>query len=139
LNKVLGIVAGVLLIDHDVRAIDFQQVPYYRIFIMLFLELNAPDQILETINFQVLTAYCNMLSILRPAKVVSSYILTDPKPILTHYISGPWVCLRLARDCVPQGLHWPYLVPDPTAEGVANVCTATDSSFQVPLSIPEER
>ena len=69
LNKVLGIVAGVLLIDHDVRATDFQQVPYHRIFIMLFLELNAPDQILETINFQVLTAYSNMLNILRPAKV----------------------------------------------------------------------
>merc|ERR1719266_2820145 len=68
LNKVLGIVAGVLLIDHDVRGTEFQQVPYHRIFIMLFLELNAPDQILETINFQVLTAYCNMLSILRPAK-----------------------------------------------------------------------
>jgi CCR4-NOT transcription complex subunit 1 len=68
LNKVLGIVAGVLLIDHEVRATDFQQVPYHRIFIMLFLELNAPDQILEAINFQVLTAYCNMLSILRPAK-----------------------------------------------------------------------
>ena len=74
LNKVLGIVAGVLLIDHDVRATDFQQVPYHRIFIMLFLELNAPDQILETINFQVLTAYCNMLNILRPAKVVRSFI-----------------------------------------------------------------
>ena len=69
MNKVLGIVAGVLLIDHDVRATEFQQVPYHRIFIMLFLELNAPDQILETINFQVLTAYSNMLSILRPAKV----------------------------------------------------------------------
>ena len=45
--------AGVLLIDHDVRGTEFQQVPYHRIFIMLFLELNAPDQILETINFQV--------------------------------------------------------------------------------------
>ena len=74
LNKVLGTVAGVLLIDLDVRATDFQQVPYHRIFIMLFLELNALDQILETINFQVLTAYCNMLSILKPAKVVSSSI-----------------------------------------------------------------
>ena len=75
LNKVLGIVAGVLLIDHDVRATDFQQVPYHRIFIMLFLELNAPDQILETINFQVLTAYSNMLNILRPAKVGRTNIL----------------------------------------------------------------
>ena len=71
LNKVLGIVAGVLLIDHDVRGIEFQQVPYHRIFIMLFLELNAPDPILETINFHVLTAYSNMLNLLRPAKVVS--------------------------------------------------------------------
>merc|ERR1719312_1171967 len=68
LNKVLGIVAGVLLIDHDVRATEFQQVPYHRIFIMLFLELNAPDQILEMINFQILKAYCDMLGILRPAK-----------------------------------------------------------------------
>ena len=77
LNKVLGIVAGVLLIDHDVRATDFQQVPYHRIFIMLFLELNAPDQILETINFQVLTAYSNMLNILRPAKVGRELYLTQ--------------------------------------------------------------
>ena len=69
----LGFVAEVLLIDHDVRATDFQQVPYHRIFIMLFQELNAPDQILETINFQVLTAYCNMLSILKPAKVAPGF------------------------------------------------------------------
>lgn len=118
LNKVLGIVAGVLLIDHDVRHTGFQQVsltfsvqarvfefiifctqfylllligfnylisfrligifqcslsslfqvPYHRIFIMLFLELSSPDPILENISFQVLTAYCNMLHILRPAK-----------------------------------------------------------------------
>jgi len=68
LNKVLGIVAGVLLIDHEVRRKEFQQVPYHRIFIMLYLELNAPDQILENINFQVLTAYCNMLNLLRPSK-----------------------------------------------------------------------
>ena len=49
----MGIVAGVLLIDHDVRNTDFQQVPYHRIFIILFLELNSPDQILENINFPV--------------------------------------------------------------------------------------
>ena len=72
LNKVLGIVAGFLLMDHDVRATDFQQVPYQRIFFMLFLEVYAPDQILETFNFHVLTAYCNILSILKPDKVVSS-------------------------------------------------------------------
>jgi len=35
---------------------------------MLFLELSSPDQVLENINFQVLTAYCNMLHVLRPSK-----------------------------------------------------------------------
>lgn len=68
LNKVLGIVAGVLLQDHEVRQTDFQQLPYHRIFIMLFIELNAPDLILENINFQVLTAFCNTFHVTRPAK-----------------------------------------------------------------------
>lgn len=53
LNKVLGIVAGVLLQDHETHQLDFQQLPYHRIFIMLFLELNAPEPLLEAINFQV--------------------------------------------------------------------------------------
>lgn len=53
LNKVLGIVAGVLLQDLEIRATDFQQLPYHRIFIMLFLELCAPEPVLEAVNFQV--------------------------------------------------------------------------------------
>lgn len=53
LNKVLGIVAGVLLQDHEGRQLEFNQLPYHRVFIMLFLELNAPEPILEAINFQV--------------------------------------------------------------------------------------
>ncbi|XP_011168409.1 CCR4-NOT transcription complex subunit 1 isoform X1 [Solenopsis invicta] len=68
LNKVLGIVAGVLLQDHEIRGSDFQQLPYHRIFIMLFLELCAPEPVLEAVNFQVLTAFCHTLHILRPAK-----------------------------------------------------------------------
>ncbi|GAB1606660.1 Hypothetical predicted protein [Argonauta hians] len=68
LNKVLGIVAGVLLQDHEIRHTEFQQMPYHRIFIMLFIELNAPEPILEAINFQVLTAFCNTFHILRPAR-----------------------------------------------------------------------
>ncbi|KAK3085676.1 hypothetical protein FSP39_006989 [Pinctada imbricata] len=68
LNKVLGIVAGVSIQDHTVRQTDFQQLPYHRIFIMLFIELNAPEHILENINFQVLTAFCNTFHVLRPAK-----------------------------------------------------------------------
>ncbi|PVD20962.1 hypothetical protein C0Q70_19125, partial [Pomacea canaliculata] len=68
LNKVLGIVAGVLLQDHEVRYTEFQQLPYHRIFIMLFIELNAPEPILESINYQVLAAFCQVFHILRPAK-----------------------------------------------------------------------
>lgn len=68
LNKVLGIVAGCLLQDHENRGIEFHQLPYHRIFIMLFLELNTPEPVLEAINFQVLTAFCHTLHILRPAK-----------------------------------------------------------------------
>ena len=52
----LGIVTGVLLQDHEVRKTDFQQLPYHRIFIMLLLELNAPETVLEAINFQVRSA-----------------------------------------------------------------------------------
>lgn len=66
--QVLGIVAGCLLQDHETRTVEFQQLPYHRIFIMLFLELCSPEPILESINFQVLTAYCHTLHILRPSK-----------------------------------------------------------------------
>ncbi|CAH0545815.1 unnamed protein product [Brassicogethes aeneus] len=68
LNKVLGIVAGCLLQDHELRAKEFQQLPYQRIFTMLFLELNSPEPVLEAINYHVLTAFCHTLHILRPSK-----------------------------------------------------------------------
>uniref|UniRef100_T1DC70 CCR4-NOT transcription complex subunit 1 n=1 Tax=Cupiennius salei TaxID=6928 RepID=T1DC70_CUPSA len=68
LNKVLGIVTGVLLQDQELRGLDFQQLPYHRIFIMLFLELSAPESVLEAISSQVLTAFCNTLYYLRPQK-----------------------------------------------------------------------
>lgn len=68
LNKVLGIVAGCLMQDHDSRKTEFHQLPYQRIFTMLFLELNAPEPILEAISFPVLNAYCHTLHILRPSK-----------------------------------------------------------------------
>nr|CAB3232164.1 CCR4-NOT transcription complex subunit 1 [Phallusia mammillata] len=68
LNKVLGIVVGVLLQDHDTRQTEYHQMPYHRIFIMLFYELNAPEHVLESINFQTLTAFTNTYHILRPSK-----------------------------------------------------------------------
>jgi CCR4-NOT transcription complex subunit 1 len=66
LNKVLGIVVGVLLKDQDVRVTGFQQIGYHRIFIMLFLELSAPEPVLENISLNVVTAFCHTYHILCP-------------------------------------------------------------------------
>ncbi|CAG0883626.1 unnamed protein product [Darwinula stevensoni] len=39
-----------------------------RFFRLLFLELNSPEPVFEGINFQVLTAFCHTLHLIRPAK-----------------------------------------------------------------------
>ena len=117
LNKVLGIVAGVLLIDHDVRHTQFQQVPYHRIFIMLFLELNAPDAILENINFQVrdwniasnddvwrnytLIFYLYNINIL--IFIGIACILQYASHIEAS--KSPRFCLCMARNCIASSIH----------------------------------
>jgi len=53
LNKFLGIVAGILIQDHDMQKSDFQQLPFHRLFIMLFYDLNVSDPIYESISMQV--------------------------------------------------------------------------------------
>ncbi|XP_055592408.1 CCR4-NOT transcription complex subunit 1 [Uranotaenia lowii] len=67
LNKVLGIVVGILLQDQEVHGTAFQQLGYHRIFIMLFLELSAHDPVLENISLSVITAFCHTFHILRPS------------------------------------------------------------------------
>lgn len=67
LNKILGIIIGVLLQDQEKHGTAFQQLGYHRLFIMLFLELNAPDPILESISLSVVTAFCHTYHILRPS------------------------------------------------------------------------
>ncbi|CAG2109482.1 unnamed protein product, partial [Medioppia subpectinata] len=97
LNKVLNIIAGVATQDQDIRQADFQHLPYYRIFVLLFMELvlgptnlglpgsvllqhnqiglglnpSQLDPLLESIQYQVLTAFCNTLHVLRPSKAPS--------------------------------------------------------------------
>nr|XP_006813651.1 PREDICTED: CCR4-NOT transcription complex subunit 1-like [Saccoglossus kowalevskii] len=100
LNKVLGIVAGVLLQDHEVRHTEFQQLPYHRIFIMLLLELNAPEHVLESINYQVLTAFCNAFHVLRPSKAPGfAYSWLE---LISHRI---FIARMLA--ILPQQKGWP--------------------------------
>lgn len=67
LNKILGIIVGVLLQDQEQHGTSFQQLGYHRLFIMLFLELNAPEPILENISLNVVTAFCHTYHILRPS------------------------------------------------------------------------
>lgn len=66
-QQVLGIVVGTLLNDQEIHGTAFQQVAYHRIFIILFLELSAPDPILENIGLSVVTAFCHTYHILRPS------------------------------------------------------------------------
>ncbi|XP_070574645.1 LOW QUALITY PROTEIN: CCR4-NOT transcription complex subunit 1-like [Ptychodera flava] len=100
LNKVLGIVAGVLLQDHETRHTEFQQLPYHRIFIMLLLELNAPEHVLESINYQVLTAFCNAFHVLRPSKAPGfAYSWLE---LISHRI---FIARMLA--ILPQQKGWP--------------------------------
>ncbi|XP_031617580.1 CCR4-NOT transcription complex subunit 1-like [Contarinia nasturtii] len=65
LNKILGIIVGVLLHDQEQHGTSFQQLGYHRFFIMLFLELSAPE--LESISLSVSTAFCHTYHILRPS------------------------------------------------------------------------
>lgn len=57
LNKVLGIVVGVLQQDQEVRGVAFQQLGYHRLFIMLFLELSNPEPVLENISLHVSNSF----------------------------------------------------------------------------------
>ncbi|KAJ2954200.1 hypothetical protein O0L34_g2438 [Tuta absoluta] len=66
LNKILGIIAGCLLQDHEEHGTNFQQLPYHRMFLILFLDMNMAEPVLESMNYQVLTAFCHTLRIIRP-------------------------------------------------------------------------
>ncbi|XP_028158928.1 CCR4-NOT transcription complex subunit 1 isoform X2 [Ostrinia furnacalis] len=67
LNKILGIIAGCLLQDHEEHGNNFQQLPYHRLLLILFLDMNMAEPVLESMNYQVLTAFCHTLRIIRPS------------------------------------------------------------------------
>ncbi|XP_013184897.1 CCR4-NOT transcription complex subunit 1 isoform X2 [Amyelois transitella] len=67
LNKILGIIAGWLLTDHEDQGSNFQQLPYHRLLLVLFLDMNMAEPVLESMNYQVLTAFCHTLRIIRPS------------------------------------------------------------------------
>ena len=71
--QVLGIIGTVIMKDHEYRQNDYQQsefhqLAYHRMFVMLLLELNAPEPVLEAINFQILSCFANVFHDLRPSR-----------------------------------------------------------------------
>lgn len=65
INKILGIVVGVLLHDQEQHGTSFQQLGYHRFFIMLYFELTTPE--MEGITLSISTAFCHTYHILRPS------------------------------------------------------------------------
>jgi CCR4-NOT transcription complex subunit 1 len=79
LTRVLSIITRVLLSDYRQHAANsgggklegargkrFDQRAYYRLFVNLLQDLNAPDPVLDASNFQVLTAFANCFHSLQP-------------------------------------------------------------------------
>lgn len=93
LSKILSIIANVAIKDQENRQAEFQHLAYYRILILLFIELNLSPPMLglpsqnfnnfsqmsppnvdiftETVQFQVLQEFTKTLRTLRPSKVPS--------------------------------------------------------------------
>lgn len=92
LSKILSIIANVAIKDQETRMADFQHLAYYRILILLFIELNLSpsmlglpaqsfnnfnqispnvDVITENVQFQVLSEFAKTLRTLRPSRVPS--------------------------------------------------------------------
>lgn len=92
LSKILSIIANVAIKDQSSRGEEFQHLAYYRILILLFIELNLSppmlglpaqsfnnfnqlstnvDVLAETVQFSVLNEFTKTLRTLRPSRVPS--------------------------------------------------------------------
>lgn len=91
LSKILSIIASVAIKDQEIRRAEFQHLAYYRILVLLFIELNlsppmfglpaqgfnnfnqmtASDVFADNVQFQVLFEFSKTLRLLRPSRVPS--------------------------------------------------------------------
>lgn len=99
--QVLGIIGTVIIKDHEYRQNEFHQLAYHRMFVMLLLELNAPEPVLEAINFQILSCFANVFHDLRPSRapgfayawlemiahrtLMSKLLLNSPQQKVLHF------------------------------------------------------
>lgn len=67
-NKVLGLIAGCLLYDHETKSNNFEPMPFHRLFYMLLFEATLPENNLEAIIYPILQAFVNVYHIVRPSK-----------------------------------------------------------------------
>nr|AHC00373.1 not1 [Schmidtea mediterranea] len=77
LNKSLGIIAGTLLQEHEVRRDWFHPMPFQRILIMLFNELQTSieEEDLGDLQQHVLTAFSHTFHVIRP-KCAPSFVFS---------------------------------------------------------------
>lgn len=100
LNKVLMVAVKVLLRDADEKKTAFNSKPFFRLFVTWLIDLNSPDPILDSSNFQVLTGFATTFQALQPLRVPAfsfawlelvSHRVFMPKLLLANQQKGwPW-------------------------------------------------
>mmetsp|Transcript_11818 Transcript_11818/g.28865 ORF Transcript_11818/g.28865 Transcript_11818/m.28865 type:complete len:543 (+) Transcript_11818:3-1631(+) len=102
LHRALAAVLRVLLFQYDHEPSKFNQRIYFRLLGNWLFDLNAPDPVLDSINFQVLTAFANALHALQPARLpafafawleLASHRMLMPKLLLAKGHKG-WVLFQ---------------------------------------------
>ena len=67
-NKVLGLIGGCILYEHEKRTTQFEPMPFHRLLNTLLLEAILPENNLEAIMPNILQAFVNVYHIIRPSK-----------------------------------------------------------------------
>ena len=132
-----------MLQDQEVRGAEFQQLAYHRILIMLFLELNAPEQVLDSINFQVGSLKSIGKMFLIRGHAHNHYSLIGVDGVLSdtaHFEASQSfrIRIRLVGDSLSPRVHRSLAFYNTTAEGLGNVRPTLDRSFQVFGSFPAQ-
>lgn len=83
--QILGIIAGCLLQDHEEHGTNFQQLPYHRLLLILFLDMNMAEPVLESMNYQVLSLCEAAYTIIRTITCISRIFVQLKYPYFYYY------------------------------------------------------
>ncbi|CAM6118665.1 unnamed protein product [Calypogeia fissa] len=99
LNKVLNVTVKVIQRDADEKKTTFNPRPYFRLFVTWLMDFNSADPVLDSSNFQVLTAFGNALLTLQPLRVPGwSFAWLE---LISHRIFMPKLLLSNAQKGWP--------------------------------------